>query len=169
MPSTGRVTHRAKRRACRWPDMDWKGRNDGKTDQPPRVASPRVIACPNADGGGEVTWGRSAFNPSAICLPFLPGAATGPCGTSPVSAVLSFFDAALMRRCLGASFAGTRVTRTGTSCCDWIWRSRCARVISFRAAVKSLPLLDFVGTSGSVGRSPRRTRTTDCLIRRRTC
>ena len=89
--------------------------DDRRSAQLRRPASPREIACPKAEAEGEAMACRLTSFPAATSLFVLRGAtATGAKGTLLVSAV-GCFDTVFERRCLGASFAGTRVKRAVAS------------------------------------------------------
>ena len=70
------------------------------------------MASPNVDADISCM-GRSDFL----------GAATGPFGTTPVSAVAALGLSLDRNLCLGASFAGSRVIGTETASLSCVWRS----------------------------------------------
>jgi hypothetical protein len=112
--------------------------------------------------------GRSALDPAAASLVFLPGAATGPVGTLPVSA-FSCFATALGARWLGAPFAGIRVKGVAASVSSWVRASRGIRAIGSRAAAESVLFLDFFEGGCSGVRFLGHPWTPDCAIKSLAC
>jgi hypothetical protein len=114
-------------------------------------------------------WATLTPNTFAVSLSLFRGIAMGPCGTSPVSAVLCVVSARVTR-CRGASFVGIRVIRTGVSsfCCNW--RSPCeGTVVSSVLLATGFPFLRFAGRRRGEKRSSGRLATTDWAIRNRAC
>ena len=91
----------------------------------------------------------------------------GPVGTSRVSAVWRF-AASRETRCLGASFAGSRVTGTVASFSSWIRTSRSVGASGSGTAGEIILFFDFVDASCCVVRFPGGPLIADIAIKSRT-
>jgi hypothetical protein len=89
--------------------------------QVPRAASPRAIASPKTDVGGDILLSASGAGDRSLAA-----ATTGCVGTSPLNAVRCFAATSTTRRFRG-SFGGIRMMSTGDFSCTTVGPVACDR------------------------------------------